>query len=196
MNSQVSLQIIFTVLEFVKRILKLFQHVILSCPAAQLDCYFFDCFNSGWWSICMKFHFRSVSTTLYDQYNNVLPIRGPFRLENTYCLEPSQKFPSQRVEQILRELLEEYLKDEEYRPELCRQMTPSLSEVILVEQPTTELFSYFCWRSECQGGSSSSGKSPLFTQYWMGSCALEGLEGKGNIVEIWSAFPPSPPSPV
>lgn len=52
------------------------------------------------------------------------------KLENTYRTGPSKRFPETQVSGILRDVLESYLKEERYEPELCRQMTKTLSEVV------------------------------------------------------------------
>ena len=51
------------------------------------------------------------------------------RMENTYQTEPSSRFPTSQVKNILKDVLESYLAEERYEPELCRQMTKTLSEV-------------------------------------------------------------------
>jgi hypothetical protein len=50
--------------------------------------------------------------------------------ENTYQLEPRKKFPSSKVKHIIHDVLESYLAEEKYEPELCRQMSKTISEVI------------------------------------------------------------------
>ncbi len=56
-------------------------------------------------------------------------MRPPVRLENTYQMEPSKNFPSGMVKNIIKDVLQGYLAEEKYEPELCRQMTKTLSEV-------------------------------------------------------------------
>ena len=53
----------------------------------------------------------------------------PVRMENTFQLQPYHRFPDGQVRNIIREVLEGYLAEERYEPELCRQMTKTLSEV-------------------------------------------------------------------
>ncbi|XP_059839593.1 dynein light chain Tctex-type 5 isoform X2 [Hemitrygon akajei] len=52
------------------------------------------------------------------------------QMENTYQLEPSKHFPDLTVNNILKDVLTSYLQEEKYEPELCRQMTKTISEVI------------------------------------------------------------------
>ncbi|XP_021561680.1 tctex1 domain-containing protein 1 [Carlito syrichta] len=52
------------------------------------------------------------------------------QMENTYQLGPPKHFPVATVNHILKEVLTNYLQEEEYEPELCRQMTKTISEVI------------------------------------------------------------------
>lgn len=58
--------------------------------------------------------------------------RPPVRYENTYQLEPKKKFPQREVRYILKDVLDGYLAEEKYEPELCKQMTKTLSEVLLL----------------------------------------------------------------
>uniref|UniRef100_A0A8C6QQG8 Dynein light chain Tctex-type 5 n=2 Tax=Nannospalax galili TaxID=1026970 RepID=A0A8C6QQG8_NANGA len=51
-------------------------------------------------------------------------------MENTYQLGPTKHFPVVTVNSILKDVLTNYLQEEEYSPELCRQMTKTISEVI------------------------------------------------------------------
>nr|KAF6445334.1 Tctex1 domain containing 1 [Molossus molossus] len=52
------------------------------------------------------------------------------QMENTYQLGPSKHFPVVTVNHILRDVLTNYLQEEQYEPELCRQLTKTISEVI------------------------------------------------------------------
>ncbi|XP_045876372.1 dynein light chain Tctex-type 5 [Meles meles] len=52
------------------------------------------------------------------------------QMENTYQLGPTQHFPVVIVNQILKDVLTNYLQEEQYEPELCRQMAKTISEVI------------------------------------------------------------------
>ncbi|XP_069794470.1 dynein light chain Tctex-type 5 [Narcine bancroftii] len=56
--------------------------------------------------------------------------RPTLQMENTYQLEPSQHFPDVVVSNILKDVLTSYLQEEKYEPELCKQMTKTISEVI------------------------------------------------------------------
>lgn len=64
----------------------------------------------------------------HDNYGN--SSRPPVRYENTYQLEPTKKFPQREVKYILKDVLDGYLAEEKYEPELCKQMTKTLSEVV------------------------------------------------------------------
>ncbi|XP_004483735.1 dynein light chain Tctex-type 5 [Dasypus novemcinctus] len=52
------------------------------------------------------------------------------QMENTYQLGPTKHFPVVAVNHILRDVLTNYLQEEEYEPDLCRQLTKTISEVI------------------------------------------------------------------
>ncbi|XP_019502247.1 PREDICTED: tctex1 domain-containing protein 1 [Hipposideros armiger] len=52
------------------------------------------------------------------------------QVENTYQLGPAKHFPVVTVNHILKDVLTNYLQEEQYEPELCRQMTKTISEVI------------------------------------------------------------------
>ncbi|XP_012509219.1 PREDICTED: tctex1 domain-containing protein 1 [Propithecus coquereli] len=52
------------------------------------------------------------------------------QMENTYQLGPPKHFPVVTVNHILKDVLTNYLQEEEYEPELCRQMTKTTAEVI------------------------------------------------------------------
>ncbi|XP_053446453.1 dynein light chain Tctex-type 5 isoform X2 [Nycticebus coucang] len=49
---------------------------------------------------------------------------------HTYQLGPPKHFPVVTVDHILKDVLTNYLQEEEYEPELCRQMAKTISEVI------------------------------------------------------------------
>ena len=55
--------------------------------------------------------------------------KPPVRCENTYQIEPKKKFPSGKIKHIIKDVLESYLAEEKYEPELCRQMSKTISEV-------------------------------------------------------------------
>lgn len=50
--------------------------------------------------------------------------------ENSYKLEPPQKFEADKVRHIIESVLESQLKDEEYDPKACKQLVLTLSEII------------------------------------------------------------------
>uniref|UniRef100_H0VQD9 Dynein light chain Tctex-type family member 5 n=2 Tax=Cavia porcellus TaxID=10141 RepID=H0VQD9_CAVPO len=52
------------------------------------------------------------------------------RVENTYQLGPTKHFSVVTVNRILEDVLTNYLQEEKYEPEFCRQMTKTISEVI------------------------------------------------------------------
>ncbi|XP_074077342.1 dynein light chain Tctex-type 5 [Macrotis lagotis] len=51
-------------------------------------------------------------------------------MENTYQLGPDKHFPVDVVNHILKDVLTNYLQEERYEPELCRQMTKTIAEVV------------------------------------------------------------------
>jgi len=55
--------------------------------------------------------------------------RPQVRMENTYQLEPRRKFPAGKIKHIIGDVLDSYLAEERYEPELCRQMSKTISEV-------------------------------------------------------------------
>jgi len=68
---------------------------------------------------------RSVST----YYSDLGSLRPPTRLENTYQLGPRRAFPAEKVQLIIKQTLERYLKHEQYKAQLCAVMSKKLSEV-------------------------------------------------------------------
>ncbi|XP_055978178.1 dynein light chain Tctex-type 5 [Sorex fumeus] len=52
------------------------------------------------------------------------------QMENTYQLGPARLFPTAVVNDILKDVLTNYLTEKHYEPEFCRQMTKMISEVI------------------------------------------------------------------
>ena len=69
-----------------------------------------------------------MSHTADDQKYDY-PSGIPLRYENTYQLDPTKKFPQREVKTILKDVLDSYLAEEKYEPELCKQMSKTLSEV-------------------------------------------------------------------
>jgi len=57
-------------------------------------------------------------------------MRPTVKMENTYQLNPNRKFPNSSVKNIIKDVLESYLAEEKYEPELAKQMSKTLSEVI------------------------------------------------------------------
>lgn len=51
------------------------------------------------------------------------------RLENSYQTSPTKRFPYAKVKAIIKDVLESYLAEERYEPDLCRQMSKTISEV-------------------------------------------------------------------
>jgi len=71
-----------------------------------------------------------MSTVSYQDEPNQDDMRSHnMKVENTYQLTPNRKFPDAQVYGIIRDVLEGYLKVQTYEPEICRQMTKTLSEV-------------------------------------------------------------------
>ncbi|XP_068949402.1 dynein light chain Tctex-type 5 [Petaurus breviceps papuanus] len=56
--------------------------------------------------------------------------RPAVQMGNTYQLGPSKCFPVDVVNHILKDVLTNYLQEEKYEPELCRQMTKTIAEVV------------------------------------------------------------------
>ena len=64
-----------------------------------------------------------------DEPGTDIQQRPAFRYENSYQMTPGKRFPKTEVQTILQEVIESYLSEEKYEPELCRQMSKTLSEV-------------------------------------------------------------------
>ncbi|XP_056122617.1 dynein light chain Tctex-type 5 [Rhinichthys klamathensis goyatoka] len=74
----------------------------------------------------------SISTVSYMEepgHHDDIP-RPTVPMENTYRLTPARRFPVITVKDILKDVLTSYLQEEKYEPELCRQMTKTISEVV------------------------------------------------------------------
>jgi len=56
--------------------------------------------------------------------------RPQVRMENSYQTEPKKRFPAGKIKHIIGDVLDSYLAEERYEPELCRQMSKTISEVI------------------------------------------------------------------
>ncbi|XP_006879897.1 PREDICTED: tctex1 domain-containing protein 1 [Elephantulus edwardii] len=52
------------------------------------------------------------------------------QVENTYQLGPTKRFPVVSVNHILKDVLTNHLQEEKYEPDLCRQKTKTISEII------------------------------------------------------------------
>eukprot|EP00058_Branchiostoma_floridae_P017217 XP_002602705.1 hypothetical protein BRAFLDRAFT_210165 [Branchiostoma floridae] len=73
----------------------------------------------------------SISTVSFmDEPSHTDELHPPVKLENTYQMSPLKRFPVSTVRHILQDVLQNYLQEEKYEPELCRQMTKTISEVI------------------------------------------------------------------
>uniref|UniRef100_H2YHM8 Tctex1 domain-containing protein 1 n=1 Tax=Ciona savignyi TaxID=51511 RepID=H2YHM8_CIOSA len=57
-------------------------------------------------------------------------LRAAAPLENTYQLEPIQRFPVKSITHIMREVFNEFLEDSPYEPEFGKKMTKIISEVM------------------------------------------------------------------
>ena len=56
-------------------------------------------------------------------------IKSHVKFENTFQLTATKKFPEAAIKSIIKDVLEGYLVDQTYEPDICRQMTKTLSEV-------------------------------------------------------------------
>ena len=74
---------------------------------------------------------RSMSTMSFtdEQRPYEIHARPAIRMEPTYQLKPIKRFPETTVRNIIRDVFENYLAEEKYEPELCRQMSKTLSDV-------------------------------------------------------------------
>lgn len=73
----------------------------------------------------------STSVLALGQEPNAEKRRGPRLIfENTFQLEPYEKFQSEKVKTIIDSVLESHLKDEEYDHKSCKQLVLTLSEII------------------------------------------------------------------
>ncbi len=81
-----------------------------------------------------------------DEPGQDTQVKPSIRMENTYQLVPPKKFPQTQVKNILKDVLDSYLAEEMYEPELCRQMTKTLTEVRNQIVDRTKLL----WRSKAK----------------------------------------------
>ncbi|XP_020848802.1 dynein light chain Tctex-type 5 [Phascolarctos cinereus] len=74
----------------------------------------------------------SVSTVSYvdEPSHHDDASRPAVHMENTYQLGPGKCFPVDAVNHILKDVLTNYLQEEKYEPDLCRQMTKTIAEVV------------------------------------------------------------------
>ncbi|CAH1776088.1 unnamed protein product [Owenia fusiformis] len=72
----------------------------------------------------------SMSTVSYNDTHDHDNPRIPVKMEPTYQMEPAKKFPTGSVQTIISDVLSNYLQEEKYEPEMCRQMTKTISEVV------------------------------------------------------------------
>ena len=54
---------------------------------------------------------------------------GRIQYENTYRMEPEQRFPVGPINNVLDNTLAQYLEDQTYDAEFCRKMTKIISDV-------------------------------------------------------------------
>jgi len=78
-----------------------------------------------------KQHQGSMSTISFMAEPVTDPQFRPLQqLENTYRMGPDDKFPTGRVQHIMKDVLDNYLSEERYEPELARQMSKTLTDVV------------------------------------------------------------------
>ena len=79
---------------------------------------------------CPSLH-RSVSTVSYMENVNEedLMSKGQVKYENTYQLEPSERFPVKPMQMMLEEVLAEFLEEQTYEKDNCPKLTKSISDV-------------------------------------------------------------------
>jgi len=77
-----------------------------------------------------KKHGSMSTISFIDEPGTDIQQRPAFRYENSYQMTPGKRFPKTEVQTILQEVIESYLSEEKYEPELCRQMSKTLSEVV------------------------------------------------------------------
>lgn len=71
-----------------------------------------------------------MSTVSYHDEPNHDDSKSNVRYENTYQLSAKKSFPNASIKTILKDVLESYLNDQKYEPDMCRQMSKTLSEVM------------------------------------------------------------------
>ncbi|XP_022109731.1 tctex1 domain-containing protein 1-B-like isoform X3 [Acanthaster planci] len=86
---------------------------------------------------------RSVSTVSFmDEPADPNKQGSSVKLEPTYQMEPTKRFPVNTVKDILGEVLQHYLAEEKYEPELCKQMTKTISDVVKARVKELQLGRY------------------------------------------------------
>jgi len=73
-----------------------------------------------------------VSTVSYMENVNEedLMSKGQVKYENTYQLEPSERFPVKPMQMMLEEVLAEFLEEQTYEKDNCPKLTKSISDVV------------------------------------------------------------------
>ncbi|XP_038068674.1 tctex1 domain-containing protein 1-B-like isoform X1 [Patiria miniata] len=85
----------------------------------------------------------SVSTVSFmDEPSDPNKQGSSVKLEPTYQMEPTKRFPVNTVKDILCEVLQHYLAEEKYEPELCKQMTKTISDVVKARVKDLQLGRY------------------------------------------------------
>ncbi|XP_038068675.1 tctex1 domain-containing protein 1-B-like isoform X2 [Patiria miniata] len=88
-------------------------------------------------------HAGSVSTVSFmDEPSDPNKQGSSVKLEPTYQMEPTKRFPVNTVKDILCEVLQHYLAEEKYEPELCKQMTKTISDVVKARVKDLQLGRY------------------------------------------------------
>nr|XP_002131536.1 tctex1 domain-containing protein 1-B-like [Ciona intestinalis] len=80
-----------------------------------------------------KSYAASVSTISHLDHHHdddYLHLRPATQLENTYQLEPVDRFPVSSITKIMQEVMGDYLQNKPYEPEFCRKMTKVISDEV------------------------------------------------------------------
>lgn len=73
-----------------------------------------------------------MSTVSYQDEPGHEDSHKSVRYENTFQLSAQKRFPDNAVSSIIKDVLESYLVEQKYEPDICRQMSKTLSEVSFV----------------------------------------------------------------
>lgn len=73
---------------------------------------------------------RSVVALAQQPDEQTMANKPKVLYENSYKLQPERKFQSSAAQQVINELLETYLKTEQYDPNASAQMTKTLAQII------------------------------------------------------------------